>query len=460
MPVPHGAKPCRLAFVVKYPNTNLEGCIERHSSQLGGMVQGNTGKNARATRGVTTIQVLIILVPVIFGLLGFALDLGQLYLARHELKIAANAMALAAAQRLIGTDQGTTDATTAAQFALDNSAGFGDKYNFGALVIGQSNGSLNSSAPDPTYFTALQDALSSDGTSGGGDSTSRHAQVTLSADVPLTFCGFLPLATDHKVTVAARAVAGISAPLCTACSMEAYAVPALDPTDTTDFGFVPDNKYTLGYNCIGIPTPALLPGTVRRVEYLILNRLDTNAPVFTDENTQLFRMGAQGMPGNTSSAIACFNINAVEQVWADASPPMCSTMSVPQTVQASMCGLTTRFESTTPTICSGIPSIGDLSSSYTPDTDTTDIDTYTSYAGNGRRVITVSIVDTLNANSMTVLGFRQFLVDPDLNGVDVTPADANGRFRALYIGSVVPLKQGRFDGCQIPIGPGKVVLHQ
>jgi len=76
-------------------------------------------------------------------------------------------------------------------------------------------------------------------------------------------------------------------------------------------------------------------------------------------------------------------------------------------------------------------------------------------------LITVAIVDTLNnPNSMTILGFRQFLVEPDLNGTDISPADADGRFRALYIGSVVPLKQGRFDGCQIASGPGKVVLHQ
>ena len=60
----------------------------------------------RGERGATALQVLVILVPVIFGLIGFAIDLGQLYLAKGELKTAANTMALAAAQKLIGTDQG------------------------------------------------------------------------------------------------------------------------------------------------------------------------------------------------------------------------------------------------------------------------------------------------------------------------------------------------------------------
>lgn len=405
---------------------------------------------------------LFILVPVLFGLIGFAIDLGQLYLAKGELKAAANAMALAAAQRLIGTDQASNDATTAARLTLDNSTGFGNKYNFGSLVIGQSNGFLNSNAPDPAYFSTLQDALSNDGTSGGGGgSTSRHALVTLNGDVPLTFWGFLPIVSDRRVTVAARAVAGISAPLCTACSIEAFATTAIDPTDTTDFGFIPDNKYTFAYNCTGAPTPAILPGSTGLLQYLILNRLDPNAAVFVDENTQLFRMGAQGMPGNTSSALACFSINAAEQVWASATPLACTALpAVPPTVQSALCGLTTRFETTPPGICSVIPDVDTLSSTYTPDTDATDIDTYISYAGNARRVITIPIVDTLNPSSMTILGFRQFLVEPNLNAADLSPVDANGRFRALYIGSVVPVKQGRFDGCQVSSGPGKVVLHQ
>ena len=412
-------------------------------------------------RGATSVQILVILVPVLFAMMGFAIDLGQLYLSRGEIKAAANAMALASAQKLIGTDQAPSDATTAARFTLDNSTGFGNKYNFGSLVIGQSNGTLNSTAPDPSYFTTLQDALNSPDTGGGGDSTSRHASVILTGEVPLTFWNFLPLATDHKVSVTAKAVAGISAPLCTACSIEVFAVAALDSTDGIDFGFVPNTKYTLGYNCSGTPTPAVLPGTTRRIQYLLLNRFDTGAAVFADENTQLFRIGAQGLPGNTSSAQACFSVNASEQIWVDAAPLACNLNRVAPTVQAAACGLTTRFEATPPAICSSIPDIDTISSAYAPDTDTSDITDYTQYTGNGRRVITIPIVDVLiPTGAMTVLGFRQFLVEPNQNAIDLNPADANGRFAALYIGSPVPVKQGRFDGCQITAGPGKVVLHE
>ena len=61
------------------------------------------------------MQLLVILVPVLFGLMGFALDLGQLYIVRGELQAAANAMAVAAAQKLIGTESSTDTATTYAR---------------------------------------------------------------------------------------------------------------------------------------------------------------------------------------------------------------------------------------------------------------------------------------------------------------------------------------------------------
>ena len=61
---------------------------------------------------------------------------------------------------------------------------------------------------------------------------------------------------------------------------------------------------------------------------------------------------------------------------------------------------------------------------------------------------------------MQVLGFRQFLVQPNQGSTTSNAADQNARFLVNYIGSVVPVKQGSFQGCTISAGPGKVVLHQ
>ncbi len=52
----------------------------------------------KGQRGAVAVWLAVILVPVLLGLLGFALDLGMLYSARGELKTAASAMALASAQ--------------------------------------------------------------------------------------------------------------------------------------------------------------------------------------------------------------------------------------------------------------------------------------------------------------------------------------------------------------------------
>jgi hypothetical protein len=98
-------------------------------------------------------------------------------------------------------------------------------------------------------------------------------------------------------------------------------------------------------------------------------------------------------------------------------------------------------------------------------------DLYTAYIGNGRRIITVAVVDALAPNSgatMTVLGFRQFFLEPPQDGTIpfFSPSDPNGRFAAMYIGSPAPLRQGWIDdrfqvGCPAQTsGPGKVVLHQ
>ena len=194
---------------------------------------------------------------------------------------------------------------------------------------------------------------------------------------------------------------------------------------------------------------------------MLLNRYDTEASVFTDEQSQAFRIGAQGLPGSTTQTKSCFNMTVPEQVWANAAPGQCSAAQPPSPVVSLNCGLSTRFDSALLTACSGIAEVDTINSLYTPDTDTTDLDDYTQYTGNGRRVITVAIVDALAAaGDMNILGFRQFLIEPDLGGVNLTPNDRYGRYVALYIGSVVPLRQGSFAGCQQTAGPGKVVLHQ
>jgi Flp pilus assembly protein TadG len=410
---------------------------------------------------------LVILVPVLFGMMGFALDLGRLYLIRGELHQATQAMALAAASELIGTQASLDNARISAQLAIDDS-GNANKYNFGSIAIGSSIGLLSSSSEEPAFFATAADAAGSEGGSLDADgSTARFVRINVTAEAPLLFWGMLSLGQARKTPIAAQAVAGVSAPVCLACGIEPFAVAPLNAEDTEDFGFVANTKYTLGYMCTqtaGPPSnPGALPGTSGRVQYLLLNRYDENSEL--DEQQQAYRAGAQGLLPSTDPALACVRVTseeATEVVWVSAAPTPCNTNMVPQPVRSAACGLYTRFDSASHLACQTITDIDGLTAMYQPDSDIADMDDYAgTYAGNQRRLITVPIVQTLSAGEpMTVLGFRQFLVLPEQDGVSNNPSDNNGRFPVLYLGSASPVKQGSFAGCTLTSGPGKVVLHQ
>src|SRR5262249_15754388 len=173
-----------------------------------------------------SLQLLVILVPVIFGLMGFALDLGRLYLIRGELNQTATAMAMAAALQLNGTSVALDNATTAAQLTLDDSTGHANKYNFGSIVVGQSGGLLSSEAQAPPFFTTVGAATGTDTstTDQADGTTARHVQINVTGDAPLLFWSFLSLGQSRKTSIAAQAVAGISAPVCTACGITNMAV--------------------------------------------------------------------------------------------------------------------------------------------------------------------------------------------------------------------------------------------
>jgi Flp pilus assembly protein TadG len=415
-------------------------------------------------RGATAIQVLVLLVPVIMGLIGFAIDLGRLYSARNDLKEAANSMAIAMATQLIGTDASTGTAPVAGQLTIDNSAGFGNKYDFGGNIIGQDNGSLASTVSDPQFYANLSDAIGSTNEGSGSTvsgSTAKYVRVNISGETPLVFWNFLTLAQNRRTTVQATAVAGMSAPLCTACSIEPIAVPAVDGTDTTDFGFVVGTPYTFAYLCTAPGSPGTLAGGGTVIQYVLLNRLSTSTQIFVGETSQLLRAGADGLPPSTVQTDACFFVNTAEQIWASATPSACNAPSVNASTQAFLCGVGLRFDSALQGSCTGIPESDSIATIYTQDPDLSDVTDYTQYAGFGRRVITIPIVDsTANTAAMTVLGFRQFLVNPVNGATTINAADSNGRFNVLYIGSVKPVRQGSFGGCSQTAGPGKVVLHR
>jgi Flp pilus assembly protein TadG len=452
------------------------------SSSGGGLPAGTRGGNAH---GSTSFQLVVLMVPVFFGMMGFAFDLGRLYLIRGELSQAANSMALTAASQLLGT---TAAADNMTKLLPPNGPPY--NYNFGAIQVGVGSGNLTSTVAQPNCFDTAANATSGTGTA-GDCSTATAVQVVVTADAPLLFWSLLPGGSSRKTAIGVQAVAGISAPLCTVCNTVPIVVPALDATETVDFGYVKDILYTLSYNCTGNPAPINYPFTSSvgvaggsTIPYEIVNRYDTNNTTM-DEFDQLYVSGASGVPSSTSPTVntlttnpntplACINLGDFEQLLAEAAPPACAR-GTNQFIQALGCGLYSRLDNAnTPATCTtSVTDFGSLSTAFAPDTDVTPAGTppYSAYQGNGRAIITVAIVGALagsTADPMQVLGFRQFLVVPNPDGTFFDPTDPNGRIPVLYIGNPAPVQQGYFDtrfaGGSCPVGgfsgPGKVVLHQ
>lgn len=431
------------------------------------MVIRNLKRRSKQQResGSIALHMLVLLGTVMLVFMGFAYDLGRLYLDRAEVKTIANAMALAAAQNLIGTQQSTENANTAARAAARLSDSKGNRYDYGSIAIGEQTLNLTSEVPEPTYFDNMSAATGvGDGAGGGqaGGTTARFARIEATVEAPLTFFGLLAVAQERKVPIIAAAVAGVSGPLCSACGVEPLAVAAVSTDDTIDFGLVKGTRYTFYFSCTGQPTPLPLGDAGTTLQYLLLNRYDTEASTFSQEDTQLFRNGNNGTPPNANLLKACITIGQPEQIWATASPRICAQVAPNPSVQQFLCGLNNRFDNALPdTACQAITDAATLAGGTPIDTDLLDVDVYSAYAGRGRRIITVSVVDTLSANSdMTILGFRQFLVIPNPGFAALTPSDGPGRFIGTYIGNPMPLKQGRFGSCGVTSGPGKVVLHQ
>jgi Flp pilus assembly protein TadG len=432
------------------------------------------GAATRPTRGAMSIQLLVILVPAIFGLMGFAFDLGRLFLIRGELHQAANAMALAAASQMTGATSSALDnMNRAANQALNDTNG--NRFNFGSTTIPP--GTI-------TCFSSLADASTNNtgATTDCGSAQPLFVQATVSVNAPLLFWSLLPGGETRTTTVASYAVAGMSAPLCTGCGIVPLAALAPDTSgaDTDNWGFTAGNLYTFYYSCSGA-APAAITGTA--VPYVVLNRVNPDL----DESDQMFRQGAQGLSGSTtvttnpsacvaapSTPISCVNIGDVEQIPISglATPLACSAATPPTDSANALCGLYMRLDANPPGACqTGVTDFGTISTAYRPDTDLTYLTDASAYVGNGRRILTVPIVNAMptdtTCGSMTVVAFRQFLLEPNADGTPLNPIDQNSRFVALYLGTAAPVSQGWFDTRYAPAcrsylttGPGKVVLHQ
>jgi Flp pilus assembly protein TadG len=407
------------------------------------------------------VFIALLLAFVLFGFLGFAVDLGRFYLIRGELHVAAESMALAAGRELIGTNAAQERAQAAVD--LTQATGSDNRFNFGGNAIGGEGGLLASEIRDLEVYSTYNDAVAGEEGATSAPAEARYVRVRVRADAPLTFWQFLPVGTAGITSIETAAVAGVSLPVCSACGIEPLAVTPLNVDDTTDFGFVRGVKYTLHSQCPG-PPPAALQGTAGVAPYTILNRTLEDA---SDQDQQVFKLLAGGIPApafpvSEESTLACPTIGSTETRLGALSVAACNSPNRGTIPRDALCGLNSRLNAAPHPFCEPITDVATLIESFPADTNIDSIDDYGEYTGNRRRILTVTVVDALPfaaGTSMNVLGFRQFLLEPNPDSTELSPTDPVGRFVAMYIGYPAPLRQGDFGTCGVTQGPGKVVLH-
>ena len=430
-------------------------------------------------QGSTTLYFLLFTL-VMLGLMVMAVDFGRFYAIQAELQTAADAAALAAATRLAGTMSSADQADLEWNASFDSTSGNDNRFNLRLNQVLFSANLLAETAA--SYFSSLADAIgNTGGQTGGIDWGSlaypKFARVQISAQTPVLFAPFLNRTPGSLPTITVSAIAGLSAPLCVASGIDDLAI--VDPSmgaDSDHFGLVPGDYYTLSLSS----SQAALDSTDSTIAYVILDHFPNGVLDTSLLDDLLFELGATSV--STSAGLdpaGTMTIGNIEAAYG--SPNNVATTVLQGTTNTAgrdfLCGLNLRFgiDPSVNDACNAGNSVdfASLASLFAAAADT-DIGTVASGNGglqdfamdycqdgacNFHRILTIPVVDA--ADTLTVLNFRQFLLEPSstvAQGVD--PTVANGSFRVQYIGAPVPVRSGTLGGsCGVSIGVGRVVLH-
>jgi Flp pilus assembly protein TadG len=450
-------------------------------------------KPLRGESGATTVYFLLFTLAL-FGLLAMAVDVGRFYTIQAELQTAADAAALAAGTKLVGTTLSTDQANTQWNASFDTTTGNDNRFNL-RLNQFQSSANLQSQVA-VNYFTTLTEATANTGggETGGIDWGSgiypKYAKVQISAQSPTLFAPFLNLTPGLLPTITVSSIGGLSGPLCSVSGIDDLAV--VDPSagsDSDNFSLVPGDYYTLSQSS----TQAALNSTDSTVQYVILDHYPNGVQDSSLLDDLLFELAAGGISNSPPSVppSSTITIGDVEVDYGSTNS-VATTVLLGTTTAAGrdiLCGLNLRFgidpstyDACSPTtatsadfegLVSLFPAAADTdtgiiaSGAGTPPQQDFAADYCSEGACNFRRVLTVPVIDA--TGTLNVQNFRQFLLEPspvsgtDTSGVGIDPTVANGSFRAQYIGALVPVPSGTSVGCSSlsnsTIGVGKVVLH-
>lgn len=348
---------------------------------------------------------------VMVGSLGLVFDAGQMFILKNELQTFADASAMASVSKLDGTQTGVQNANavaTAGPLGTVKPNG----YNFDTITIS------NVTTGFASTFTGTYDNYATANST--PTNTYRFVSVTATQNLNLSFMPVLQAASS--IPISAKAIAGQQAVSdVTNAGLVPFAPDAHNASDTTNFGFVPGQEYSLkwgnGYtNC---PGDAGFPDPLAPSGHGFVNIGQGNA---TSAIRQAIDYG--GFPNSSSTPSTLYAGEDLDQ------DPGNKGSSIFDAVAAR--------------------------SEQDPDQTDTTIAAYEAslLAGtaNGRRIVTAPILNPAtwtgngnNANAL-MIGFGNFLLDPG-----ATIEGSSGPICATYIGpaDINGVGSGGSDGTKI-----------
>ncbi|HEY2016147.1 MAG TPA: pilus assembly protein TadG-related protein [Bryobacteraceae bacterium] len=319
----------------------------------------NSRRRYRKYRSGFVLVTTAVTIIVLLGLLGLAIDVGHIFVARSELQIFADEAAFAATFELDGTSQGITRAQNVALTGSVPGAPI-NRWNFGTQTAPAATVKF-STTPGGTYSASPSNAAGY-----------RFIQIQVTASVPVYFLPLIPgIPTTKNITV--TSIAGQDQQTSLGDGVAPFSPDAHNPADA-NFGYTPGGLYTLRW----------------------------------PPNGQLKKQGCPGdsgfSPGGGSSDRGYIDIgqgngnSALRDAVVDNNFHLAQPLQIGSPIDT-------------------VPGQKNVSSAiderFGEDTDTSHA-TFSTYTGNGRRLLTVPVNDGSDAG--LIVGFALFFLQPNACG--------------------------------------------
>jgi hypothetical protein len=329
------------------------------------------------------------------GVLGMAVDIGRLYIAKNETQIFTDAAALAAATKLNGTSQGITDANAAA-------ASSGNSWNLNSTTASGFTTEFATSSTGPWVSNP------------GSPAGYVYVRVSLPVTLPLYF---IPMVIANKYTQAVTS-SSVAAQVPTS-SIPAGASPySLVSTNTTGprFGLTVGGSYSIQWPNFN--------GNRHGCNQDNPDRCFNSDPCLGDTSASKWAVASNW--SSSKSGYWGFNSNAdIER------SVLNGLQAAPVAVGDNILSLMTSGNK------AAQPRVLDQRASQDADyQSSTPIDYQESSAHNGRRIMLVPILNPVSPSNTTVLGWGAILLYSNGSTSNYYQRNANGNdpYCAVYLG--------------------------